>query len=93
MSEDDTNADEMHTRERDRAETGDEESGEVDWAAVASDPDPKENLGYELSQWEEIPVEDDPDQVIFLPSNEEDIAEDAFIVSESDAICDLVSRR
>jgi len=50
------------------------------------------SLGYEVSEWERIPVSDD-DQVIFLPGNDEDLADDAFVVLEEDDLCDLVTRR
>jgi hypothetical protein len=89
MTKDDTDVDESRTRDR-----GDSEvlSGEqTDWEDVPTDLEPN-NLGYETSTWERIPVTDD-DQVIFLPGNEEDLADDAFIVLENGDLCDLVTRR
>lgn len=62
-----------------------------DWESVPTDPQPG-SLGYEVSEWERIPVSGD-DQVIFLPGNEGDLADDAFIVLEEDDLCDLVTRR
>ena len=88
MTEDNTNADEIPSREREDAETDDIA---VDWADVAADPDP-ETLGYERSEWERIPAPDD-DQVIFLPGNEEDLEDDAFLVLNDSDLCDLVTRR
>jgi len=64
-----------------------------DWQDVPTDPHPEQNLGYAPAQWERIPVADDPDQVIFLPSEEEDIAEDAFIVTDDSDLSDLIERR
>lgn len=88
MTEDNTNADEIRSREHRESQTDD---AEVDWADVAADPDP-ETLGYERSEWERIPAPDD-DQVIFLPGNEEDLEDDAFLVLNDSDLCDLVTRR
>jgi len=63
----------------------------VDWESVATDPPPG-SLGYEVSQWEEIPVTDN-DQLIFLPGNEDDLADDAFVVLDERDLCDLVDHR
>lgn len=91
MTDDDVDADEIRAEENDRSTATD--AVDVDWKTMPIDPDLGRYFGYELEQWEKIPVADDPDQVIFLPGNEEDIAEDAFVVSDSDTLCDLVTRR
>lgn len=86
MTDDDTNADELHAPEyRD-------ESDAFDWSDVATDPNP-DQLGYEFTHWEKISVADDDEQVIFLPSDEDAIADDAFIVLDDADVCDLVTRR
>ena len=87
MSEDETDIDENLRRHEDseKAKNG------FDWEDVPTDPEP-DNLGYESSKWERIPVTDD-DQVIFLPGNEEDLADDAFVVLDEADLCDLVTRR
>jgi hypothetical protein len=78
-----------------RSECDDSESERdgtnVDWRNVPTDPEPG-SLGYATSQWERIPVTDD-DQVIFLPGEEEDLADDAFVVLDERDLCDLVTRR
>jgi len=89
MTGDDTDVDESRTR--DRRDSGDRSGGESDWEAVPTDPGP-DSLGYETSTWERVPVTDD-DQVIFLPDNEEDLADDAFVVLDEGDLCDLVTRR
>jgi hypothetical protein len=71
--------------------TESQQDGQTDWESVPTDPGPG-SLGYETSEWERIPVADD-DQVIFLPGNEEDLADDAFVVLTEDDLCDLVTRR
>jgi len=90
MSEDDADIDDSRPRER---RNGDSRSWThpVDWETVATDPPPG-SLEYEISQWERIPVTDN-DQIIFLPGNEEDLANDAFIVLEEADLCDLVTHR
>ncbi|WP_246391661.1 hypothetical protein [Halosimplex pelagicum] len=65
----------------------------TDWRDQPVDPDLEENLGYELIAWEKINVVDDPDQVIFLPDSEEQLRDDAFIVSSESAVCDLTDKR
>ena len=65
----------------------------VNWREQPVDPDLEENLGYELIPWEKINVADDPDQVIFLPDSEEQLRDDAFIVSSKRSVCDLTDRR
>jgi len=87
MTEKDRNADDVRTEQEPRKQP----SEEVDWTEVSADPDPSD-LGYECSQWERIPVDAD-DQVVFLPSKEEDIADNAFVVLDDCDLCDLVSNR
>jgi len=88
MTEDDTNADEIRSQEslRDAPDGVD-----ADWEDVSTDPDPQV-LGYEREQWERISAANS-DQIVFLPSNEEDIADDAFVVLDESDLTDLVSRR
>lgn len=87
MTEDESNADEL--RSPDAADTDAAEI--VDWTTVSADPHPTD-LGYETAEWERIPTTD-RDQVIFLPGNEEDLEDDAFVVLDETDLCDLVTRR
>ncbi len=64
-----------------------------EWRDESVDPDFRGDLGYRAIEWEEISVADDPDQVIFLPDSEQQIKEDAFIVSDTSAVDDLCDRR
>jgi len=88
MTDDNRNADEIRSRDHCGASA---DEVDIDWTEVPADPDPEE-LGYERSEWERIPAPDD-DQVIFLPGNEEDLEDDAFLVLEDVGLCDLVTRR
>lgn len=86
MNDDSTNVDGGR-----HCETENQQDKPNDWESVPTDPGP-ESLGYETSEWERIPVADE-NQVIFLPGNEEDLADDAFVVLEDNDLCDLVTRR
>ena len=89
MTEDDTDLNEVRS-----GRTAKEPAAggpDVDWKTVSADPT-LESLGYETSEWEEIPVAED-DQVIFLPGREEDLEDDAFVVIAEGDLCDLVTRR
>jgi hypothetical protein len=88
MTDDKPNADELRARD---GEPQQDDRADVDWTQVATDPHPSE-LGYETDEWERIPTTD-RDQVIFLPGNEEDLEDDAFVVLDESDLCDLVTRR
>jgi hypothetical protein len=87
MNDDSTDVDGRRYREAEN-----QHDGQTDWESVAADPGPG-SLGYGTSEWERVPVSDDEDQVIFLPGNEEDLADDAFIVLAGADLCDPVTRR
>ena len=64
-----------------------------EWEQVRADPDPKDDLGYEPLEWELIRTEQmGEDQWVFLPEDGEMLAEDAFIVADPDAVCDLATK-
>lgn len=89
MTDDEEQADVKRTE---RLRDGDEESLPATWEDEPADPDPYDDLGYDPVAWERISVVDDTDRVIFLPESEEQLRDDAFIVSETDAVCDLSER-
>lgn len=60
-----------------------------DWEQAPKNPDPLEDLGYDLNDWEQFQTLDDTDQVMFLPENEAALKEDAFIVAHANALTDL----
>lgn len=63
----------------------------AEWEQLPADPDPG-TLGYELSEWEQFSAIDGTDQIMFLPEDEAVLREDAFVVAEDGAICDLENR-
>ena len=60
----------------------------TEWEQVPEDPDPHENLGYELEELTVIKSETN-DQYDFLPSEESHLLDDAFIVATADALVQL----
>lgn len=62
----------------------------LDWREVSAHPHPVEDLGYDLDQWEAIEAQkDDEDLLLFLPSDEELLKVDAFVVASHAAVADL----
>lgn len=62
-----------------------------EWETLSSDPKWEENLGYEVCEWEEFATLDDSDMLMYLPTDERVLREDAFVVAAKDAVVDLGS--
>ena len=63
---------------------------DVDWETLPMDPDPEEDLGYEPLEWDVVSAENNGrDQLLFLPADEDALRNEAFIVAETDAVCDV----
>ncbi|WP_277541145.1 hypothetical protein [Haloarcula laminariae] len=60
----------------------------TEWEEVPEDPDPHENLGYELEELTVIQSET-KDQFVFLPAEESHLLEEAFIVATEDSLVEL----
>lgn len=67
--------------------------GATDWEAVPSDPDPASDLGYRMLEWDVVQTSNDAEQLIFLPSDDELLRDDAFIVADPDDVCDVTAQR
>lgn len=89
MTDDERNADEL--RSPDLETETDSQVDAVDWTDVPADPGPRQ-LGYVPAEWERIPTTD-RDKVIFLPGDEDDLEDDAFVVLDEADLTDLVTRR
>lgn len=63
-------------------------ASKAEWERVPEDPDPHENLGYELEELTVIRSETN-DQYVFLPAEESHLLEEAFIVATADTLVDL----
>ena len=63
-----------------------------EWKEVSPDPDPARDLGYEIMDLEILRTEDGTGRYMLLPSSEEMLADDAFVVASSSSVCDLTDR-
>ena len=62
----------------------------TDWKEVSPDPDPSNDLEYELIELDVIQTTaGGRPQVLVLPEDEDMLREDAFMVVKESAICDL----
>lgn len=64
----------------------------TDWEQLPADPDPERDLGYRIEHWETFRADDDGESVMFLPSDEELLRTDAFVVADASSVCDVVDR-
>lgn len=61
------------------------------WGRVPSDPEPSD-LGYDPTEWEVIRPEGGAPAYLFFPP-EEMLEEEAFVVADEGAVCDLLTKR
>jgi hypothetical protein len=65
-------------------------AGRKSWRRVPEDPDLERDLDYELEEWEVVRTrESGPDRLMFLPSDEEMLRDEAFVLADDDAVCNL----
>jgi hypothetical protein len=58
-----------------------------DWEAVADDPDPNSDLGYELQPLTVFNIDEAGRKYVFLPGDEEHLEDEEFVVAESGSVC------
>lgn len=64
-----------------------------EWADQPDDP-ASEDLGYEVDDWERISATArDSEKYLFLPSDEELLREEAFLVVSQEDLVDVVTNR
>lgn len=63
------------------------------WESVSSNPDPADDLGYDLQSLSIITVGDDGKQCMVLPTDGDHLEDDEFMVADPDLVCDLHERR
>ena len=61
----------------------------TEWEELKPNPDPRTDFGYRVDDWERFDTSDNSNQIIYLPSEESLLKEDAFIVAEEETLCDL----
>lgn len=63
-----------------------------EWRSVPADPDPERDLGYRLLDLEVVPAPAN-EQTMFLPSDEDMLREDAFVIVADDLVVDVLEHR
>lgn len=63
------------------------------WESVATNPDPNEDLGYDLQTLNVITVGDDDEQCMVLPDDADHLEDEEFMVAEPAAVYDLHEHR
>lgn len=59
------------------------------WESLRANPEDDTDLGYEIAGWEQFETLDSTDQVMFLPTDEEELKDAAFVVTEESHLVDL----
>lgn len=61
-----------------------------DWEELPRDPDPEGDLGYQLLELDVLRSSDgETEHMLVLPSDEDLLRENAFIVADPDSVCEL----
>lgn len=63
------------------------------WDEVPTDPDPEADLGYRTEPLMVIDGPEQGDQLIFLPAEEAQLADDEFMVADTDCVVPLEDSR
>lgn len=63
------------------------ESVEEDWEAVADDPDPNSDLGYDVQSLTVFNVEEGGHKYVFLPGESDHLKDEEFLIAESGSVC------
>jgi hypothetical protein len=63
------------------------------WEEVSSNPDPEEDLGYDLQALSIITVGNEDEQCMVLPTDSDHLENDEFLVADPKLVCDLHERR
>ncbi len=61
-----------------------------EWYTESPDPDPKQDLGYELDSWNVADAHcNGEEHLVFVPSSERILEDNEFIVAHPKAVCEL----
>ncbi len=64
------------------------------WEQVPADPDLEGDLGYEIDEWDVIRARrDGRGRLMFLPQDKELLRDDAFILADADAVCNVEQKQ
>ena len=62
-----------------------------EWERVPDDPDPQRDLGYVQASLSVVRTENGKGHYLFLPEDERDIRDEAFIIADERSVRDLPS--
>jgi hypothetical protein len=60
-----------------------------DWERLPDDPDPERDLGYVRASLSVVRTENGKGHYLFLPEDEQDIRDEAFIIADDSAVREL----
>jgi hypothetical protein len=77
------------TREQaNEEEAADEPEG---WEDAGPNPDLERDMGYRIREWEAVSARAaNGDRLLFLPTDEDLLREEAFVVADTEAVCDVI---
>lgn len=65
-----------------------------DWESLSADPDPKDDLGYDGSEWDVIrTTQKERSHLLFLPQEEQLLKQEAFVIATESAVVDIADHR
>lgn len=62
-----------------------------EWERLPDDPDPERDLGYVRTTLNVVRTENGKGHYLFLPEDEQDIKDEAFIIADAEAVTELES--
>ena len=63
----------------------------ADWEQLPDDPDPRRDLGYEVTSLSVIRTENGKGHYLLLPEDDDRLRNEAFIVASEEAVHDLTA--
>ncbi len=64
------------------------------WERLPADPDLEGDLGYEIDEWDVIRARrDGRGRLMFLPKDKDMLRDDAFILADADAVCNVEKKQ
>lgn len=82
--------DDHSVSEESAAEVSDISEAELEavWEDVPDDPDPIDDLGFDLMELDVLVTSNSDKKVMLLPSNEEQIRDDAYVIADFELTVD-----
>ena len=65
-----------------------------DWESLSADPDPEADLGYAGAEWDVIrTTQKERSHLLFLPTEEQLLKQEAFVIASESAVVDIATHR